>query len=76
MTHNVGGIERTVRILIGLVLLGVGFFHVLTGALGIVSYVLGSIAILTGIVGYCPAWTVFGINTCEVKVAKAGASKL
>ena len=29
--------------------------------------VVGIVALLTGTVGYCPAWTLFGINTCRVK---------
>jgi len=73
MSHNVGGIERGIRIGIGFLLLGIAFFHVLTGPIGIVAYVVGGVALLTGLVGYCPAWTVCGINTCEVKEAKAGA---
>jgi len=72
MTHNVGGTERGIRVAIGVLLLGSAFFHVLTGVLGIVAYVLGGIALLTGLAGYCPAWTVCGINTCGVKEAKAG----
>jgi len=73
MSHNVGGIERGIRVAIGLILLGIAFFHVLTGAFGVIAYVVGGVALLTGLVGYCPAWTVCGINTCEVKEAKAGA---
>ncbi len=75
MSHNVGGIERGIRVAIGLVLLGIAFFHVLTGALGVVSYVVGGVALLTGLVGYCPAWAVCGINTCVTKQAKTGSSK-
>ena len=75
MSHNVGGVERGIRIAIGLVLLGVAFTHVLTGTIAIVAYVVGGVALLTGLVGYCPAWTVFGINTCGMKEAKAGARR-
>jgi hypothetical protein len=75
MSHNVGGIERGIRIAIGLALLGIAFFHVLTGTLGIIAYIVGGVALLTGLVGYCPAWTVCGINTCAMKQAKMGSSK-
>jgi len=67
MSRNVGGIERTVRILIGLAFLAIAFFHVITGALAIVVYVVAAIALITGLFGYCPAWAVFGINTCRTK---------
>jgi len=72
MSCNVGGLERTLRILIGLALLGVAYFHVLTGVLAIVAYVVGGIALVTGLIGFCPAWGLFGINTCATKPAKAG----
>ncbi len=74
MSCNVGGIERVVRVLLGLALLGVAFFHVLTGTLAILAYVLGGIASVTGLIGFCPAWAIFGINTCAGKHAKAGGS--
>jgi hypothetical protein len=75
MSRNVGGAERGIRIAIGVLLLGSGFFHVLTGVLGVVAYVVGGIALLTGLIGYCPAWAVCGINTSAMKQAKAGSSK-
>jgi hypothetical protein len=74
MSCNVGGIERGLRILLGLTLLGVAFLHVLTGGLAILAYVLGGIAMVTGLVGFCPAWAMFGINTCAMKHPKAGGS--
>ena len=75
MSHNVGGTERGIRVAIGLVLLGIAYFHVLTGALGVAAYVVGGVALLTALVGYCPAWAVCGINTCATKQANTGSSK-
>lgn len=28
---------------------------------------VGGIALVTGLIGYCPAWTLLGINTCPAK---------
>jgi hypothetical protein len=64
MSRNVGAVERVVRILIGVALIALGLVHVLSGTLAIVGYVVGAIAPVTGFVRYCPAWAVFGINTC------------
>lgn len=75
MSCNVGGFERVVRILLGVALLGVAFFHVLIGALAILAYVLGGIALVTGLVGFCPAWGLFGINTCAMKNGKPAQEK-
>ena len=70
MSFNVGGMDRAVRLLIGLVLFALAFFHVFTGMLGIIAYVLAGIALVTAIFGFCPAWTVFGVNTRAAKAAK------
>jgi hypothetical protein len=64
MTCNVGGIERPIRIVIGLVLLAVGVFAGLPPVGMGVAMVLGTVALVTGAIGYCPAWTLLGINTC------------
>lgn len=74
MSCNVGGIERAVRILLGVALLSIGYFHVLTGGLAILAYVLGAIALVTGLIGFCPAWTLLHINTCATRSAKVGGS--
>lgn len=63
MLSNVGGKDRTIRILGGLVLLGLGFAHVVTGTMAIIVYAIGAIALVTGLVRFCPAWSLFGINT-------------
>ncbi len=63
MTKNVGGVERTIRLVIGIILLALGFLHVVTGGLAIAAYVIGAIALITGLVQVCPAWSIFGINT-------------
>jgi uncharacterized membrane protein HdeD (DUF308 family) len=63
MTKNVGGMERTIRVVVGIVLLALAFLHVITGTLAIAAYVVGAIALLTGTIRYCPAWSIFGINT-------------
>jgi uncharacterized membrane protein HdeD (DUF308 family) len=63
MTRNVGGMERTIRVVIGIALLALAFLHVVTGTLAIAAYVVGAIALLTGMIRFCPAWSIFGINT-------------
>lgn len=64
MTCNVGGIERPIRIVLGIVLLGVGAFAGLPVAATTVLLVVGTIALVTGAIGYCPAWALLGFNTC------------
>lgn len=78
MKQNEGMAERAVRIIIGLALLAVAFFDVVVGRAATVAYVLGTLALLTGLLGYCPAWPLLGINTAERKHLQpkaAGARK-
>jgi hypothetical protein len=67
MTVNEAGWDRTIRVLVGLALLYLGFGGVVTGTLGTVFKVLGFLPLLTGVFGYCPAYTLFGISTCKVR---------
>ena len=63
MTKNVGGIDQKIRVVIGIVALGlaaVGGFPT-WGAL--VLGLVGVIALVTGSFGFCPVWTLLGINT-------------
>lgn len=65
MTRNVGGIERPIRIGLGVVLLLVGVFADLpTWGTAVVSLV-GVVALVTGVIGFCPASKLLGINTCS-----------
>jgi len=66
MTKNVGGVEQGIRLVIGIALLTMGFLHVVTGTMAIVAYVVGSVALITGLFRFCPAWTIFGMNTSSV----------
>ena len=60
MTKNVGGIDRTLRIVIGLALIGAAA----TGTVGVWGY-LGLVPLATGLMGWCPPYAMFGFNTCR-----------
>lgn len=62
MKGNTSNIDRIVRVLLGLVLIYVGF-AVMTGTSGIVVGVLGFIPLLTGILGFCPIYALLKIST-------------
>jgi uncharacterized membrane protein HdeD (DUF308 family) len=64
MTCNVGGIERPIRIVVGVILLAVGAFAGFPPVGTGVAMVVGTIALVTGAIGYCPAWSLLGVNTC------------
>lgn len=62
MTPNVGGIDRILRIVVGLVLLGLA----VTGTVGWWGW-LGIVPLATGALGWCPPYALFGFNTCSMK---------
>lgn len=64
--QNEGSIDRIVRIIIGIALLVIGYLF-LVGTAQIITFVIGAVALLTGIVGFCGLYDLFGISTCSVK---------
>ena len=64
MTCNVGGIERPIRIVVGILVIAVGAFADLPPVGTGIALVVGTIALVTGAVGYCPLWALLGMNTC------------
>ncbi len=62
MTKNVGGIVRTLRILIRRALIA----GAATNTIGMWGY-LGVVPLLTGLIGWCPPYAIFGFNTCSLK---------
>ncbi|GAB4022401.1 DUF2892 domain-containing protein [Spirosoma sp. KCTC 42546] len=67
MKKNMGSIDRTLRIVIASVLIGLYATSVLTGVWGIVSLVLAGVFILTSLVSTCPLYLPFGIRTNRSK---------
>lgn len=62
MKLNVGGIDRILRIVIGLVLIAL----TVTGTIGVWGW-LGVVPLATGAIGWCPPYAIFGWNTCSMK---------
>ncbi len=60
MNHNVGTIDRVARVVLGLVLLSLVFVGPQTpwGWIGVVP-------LATALIGWCPAYSIFGIKTCK-----------
>lgn len=62
---NEAGWDRLIRVALGAVMLYLGFGGVVTGAASTLLKVLGFLPLLTGLSGYCPAYTLFGVSTCR-----------
>ena len=70
MTCNVGGVERRIRILLGILMLVIGVFANLSLIGTAIVLMLGGIALVTGVIGYCPLWALMGMNTCPTQMSQ------
>ncbi len=66
MTRNVGTVDRVIRVLVGLILISLVFWGPQTNWGWI-----GLIPLVTGLVGSCPAYKLFGLSTCPLEQKKA-----
>lgn len=62
MKANVGGIDRIARIVVGIVLIALVF----VGPQTIYGWI-GVVPLLTGLIGFCPAYLPLGLSTCGTK---------
>jgi hypothetical protein len=62
MTKNVGGIDKIIRIVLGLALIAA----TLMGALPVWGWI-GIVPLATGLMGWCPPYAILGFNTCKTK---------
>jgi hypothetical protein len=66
MTNNVGTLDRGIRLVIGVAIIGLGiFYQSWWGAIGIVP-------LLTAGIGWCPPYAILGISTCKAKNEGSG----
>jgi len=63
MKTNVGIIDRVIRILVAVIIIGLYFANIITGTLAIVLLVLAGVFILTALIRFCPLYLPFGITT-------------
>ena len=62
MKTNVGGIDKILRILVGILLIVMAYMNVV----GVWGYV-GVVPLLTGLIGWCPLYPLLGISSCPLK---------
>jgi hypothetical protein len=61
MQKNAGSLDRLARIVIGIVLIALATTH----QVGLWGWI-GVIPLVTGLIGYCPLYRVFGFSTCPI----------
>ncbi|MBO1531507.1 DUF2892 domain-containing protein [Psychrobacter sp. F1192] len=59
MKANIGNTERVLRIAAGIIIIALGvYYQSLWGAIGLIP-------LFTGLLRFCPLYTMLGINTCK-----------
>ena len=60
MNANIGTVDRSLRIVVGLILIGLS----LSGVIGLWGWI-GIVPLATGLFRFCPLYTLLGIKTCK-----------
>ena len=75
MKHNMGMVEKSIRLALGVVLLGVGYYlgafstfwvgYTSASFSGFIIALAGVVIFITGLFAYCPINALLKVNTCE-----------
>ncbi len=65
MKANMGATDKGIRVAVAAVIGGLYIGNVISGTIAIVGLVVVGIFLLTSIIGFCPLYAVFGLNTCK-----------
>lgn len=67
MKKNMGVVDRVYRVVVALLVALFGYLEIIGGIFSTVLIVLAVIFIITSIVGYCPVYSLFKVNTYQTK---------
>ena len=65
MKHNVGQTDKTIRIVLFIIIAAIGIYYKSWWGL------LAIVPLATALLGTCPLYALFGINTCKTKADKS-----
>jgi uncharacterized membrane protein len=63
MKKNMGTIDKTIRILVAVVVVVLYFTHVISGVLAIILLALSAIFVVTSLLSFCPLYLPLGLST-------------
>ena len=67
MKANMGTTDKIIRIAVAALVAGLYLGNVISGTLAIVGLAVVGIFVLTSLIGFCPLYAIFGMNTCKNK---------
>ncbi|MDD2921251.1 MAG: DUF2892 domain-containing protein [Anaerolineales bacterium] len=63
MKRNMSNLDRAIRVVLAVIFAYLYFSGIVAGTLGVVLVVLGAVFLLTAVIGFCPLYVPFKINT-------------
>ena len=60
---NESGLDRAIRLIVGFVILGVGWFGPVDDLAGVTCRILGWYPLVTSLAGWSPLYAILGLNT-------------
>jgi len=70
MKKNMGTADKSIRLIIAVIIGVLYYLGTISGTLGVVLLVLAGVFVLTSFISFCPLYAPFGITTCAVKEKK------
>lgn len=67
MKKNMGGLDKIIRVIIAVIAGLLVYFEVVDGSLAYILLTITGVFVLTSLVGFCPLYGMFGINSCRAK---------
>ncbi|MDT8392816.1 MAG: DUF2892 domain-containing protein [Bacteroidales bacterium] len=67
MKKNMGVFDRSLRIILAIVVAVLIFLGELSGTTAIILGIIAAVFLLTSLFGFCPLYTLFGLKTCASK---------
>ena len=67
--NNMGGMDRVIRAIVGIILIALYFMGTVTGILGWAALIIGIVLLATAALGWCPPYAMLGISTCSTRKA-------
>ena len=63
MKPNMGSTDKTIRVIVALVIAALYFTHKIEGTIATIALVIAIAFVITSFVSWCPAYLPFGIST-------------
>ena len=67
MKKNMGNADRSIRVIIAILVAVLYSTNVISGTLALVLLILAAVFILTSLISFCPLYSLIGVNTCPLK---------